>query len=226
MTDTTTEKTTSRRQVAGVSVTYYDLVTDLADNKAQVVKTAARGEFVNLYPSEEARLDDLFMLVPKGREIEGDPVAVRDGVNRAIAGNARAVIERALNPLDVAFPPASVLPPSVSPPPGGVPPVGDMTTGDTGAPDITATGGPSTSGAGLPQSDATPIVGEAPDAAIADVGEIAAHIEAESPNTDDTVALAKGDPTLAPKVLEAESIATGGDPRKGVKDALTKLAEQ
>jgi hypothetical protein len=50
--------------------------------------------------------------------------------------------------------------------------------------------------------------------------EIAEHITSNKLNVDDTVALAGGDVETAQRVLEAESIASGGDSRKGVVAGL------
>ena len=55
------------------------------------------------------------------------------------------------------------------------------------------------------------------------VHELAEYIEQNHPNVDDTIALAKGDPEAAQRVLEAEGIATGGDPRAGVTKGLTAI---
>jgi len=57
------------------------------------------------------------------------------------------------------------------------------------------------------------------------VATLAAWISDETPNAEDTIALAEGDSLKAAKVLEAEQMATGGDPRKGVETALRKLIE-
>lgn len=43
---------------------------------------------------------------------------------------------------------------------------------------------------------------------------------------DETVALAGDDPAAARAVLEAESVANGGDPRKGVTDKLQPIADR
>jgi hypothetical protein len=56
-----------------------------------------------------------------------------------------------------------------------------------------------------------------------DVPRLAAYIRDEKPNADDTVALAQGDPAKARIVLEAETAANGGEPRKGVESALEKI---
>lgn len=60
----------------------------------------------------------------------------------------------------------------------------------------------------------------------AGLDEIAAHIEENNLNVDDTVALAGDDPDVAERVLEAErQVATENDdePRKGVEDGLSKV---
>lgn len=54
---------------------------------------------------------------------------------------------------------------------------------------------------------------------------LAEHIKATSPNAEDTVALAEGDPRRAEKVLEAETIATGGAPRSTVAQRLQKIID-
>lgn len=59
----------------------------------------------------------------------------------------------------------------------------------------------------------------------AGVAEIAAFLEANEPTIPQTVEMADGDPALAEKLLEAESVATGGEPRKGVTDKLQKLID-
>jgi hypothetical protein len=55
---------------------------------------------------------------------------------------------------------------------------------------------------------------------------IAEQIERDNLTSDDTVALAEGDPDKARAVLEAEKLATGGQPRKGVEKQLTAIIEQ
>lgn len=55
--------------------------------------------------------------------------------------------------------------------------------------------------------------------------EIEEYLENETPNIKKTVALAKGDPESAQRVLDAEKSVTGGAPRKGVEDGLTEIIE-
>lgn len=50
-------------------------------------------------------------------------------------------------------------------------------------------------------------------------------LKAEKLNVDDTVALAESDPDRARKVLEAETLASGGTPRAGVESRLSKLID-
>lgn len=47
----------------------------------------------------------------------------------------------------------------------------------------------------------------------------------KKPNADEVVAAAGGDRELASRLLTAEERASGGDPRKGVKDGLSKVIE-
>jgi hypothetical protein len=50
-------------------------------------------------------------------------------------------------------------------------------------------------------------------------------LEEQSPNVKETIALANGDPESAQRVLDAEERVTGGEPRQGVEDGLTKIIE-
>lgn len=55
------------------------------------------------------------------------------------------------------------------------------------------------------------------------VSDLTAWIKDSKPNADDTVALAEGDPERAQRVLDAETAATGGKPRKTVQEQLEKI---
>src|SRR5688572_6195741 len=55
--------------------------------------------------------------------------------------------------------------------------------------------------------------------------ELAEHLKNEKPNVQDTVAMAGDDSDLAARILEAEGIASSGDPRSGVVDGLNKIIE-
>lgn len=55
--------------------------------------------------------------------------------------------------------------------------------------------------------------------------EIEEFLENETPNVKETIALAKGDKESAERVLDAERSLTGGAPRTGVDDGLTKIIE-
>jgi hypothetical protein len=59
----------------------------------------------------------------------------------------------------------------------------------------------------------------------APVSDLAEWIRSEKPNADDTVALAEDDPRKAEKVLEAETVATGGQPRQTVAQRLQKIID-
>lgn len=50
-------------------------------------------------------------------------------------------------------------------------------------------------------------------------------ISEDKPNVDDTVGAAGTDPDLAQRILDAETAATGGDPREGVLKGLTKVID-
>lgn len=61
--------------------------------------------------------------------------------------------------------------------------------------------------------------------------ELAEYIKGDNPtgkalNVEDTVALAGTDKDLAHRLLQAENIATDGDPRVGVEKGLTAIIEQ
>jgi hypothetical protein len=60
--------------------------------------------------------------------------------------------------------------------------------------------------------------------------ELAEYIGGSNPtgkplNVDDTIALAGDDKDLAHRILQAENVATDGDPRKGVEVGLTAIIE-
>ena len=54
-------------------------------------------------------------------------------------------------------------------------------------------------------------------------GPLSEWIKTNEPSADETIALAGGDAARADVVLEAESLATGGDPRPEVVEGLEKL---
>ena len=64
-----------------------------------------------------------------------------------------------------------------------------------------------------------------PDLNTATVVEVAAWISESRPDVPTTIAAAGDDPAKAGKLLDAENEATGGDPRKGVEDGLTKIID-
>jgi hypothetical protein len=67
---------------------------------------------------------------------------------------------------------------------------------------------------------------EVPDLSTMGEFEISEYIHATKPNVDETVAIAGNDPELAKRVLEAENIATGNDPRTGVEKGLLAIIER
>lgn len=73
-------------------------------------------------------------------------------------------------------------------------------------------------GGNLPEPDE-----EVLDVRTASVDDLARWIEQEKPNVNDTVQASGGEADLAKKLLEAESQATDGDPRRGVLEGLTAV---
>jgi hypothetical protein len=55
--------------------------------------------------------------------------------------------------------------------------------------------------------------------------ELSEYIKTNNLTVSDTIALAGGDKDLAHRVLQAENIATDGEPRKGVETGLTSIIE-
>ena len=55
--------------------------------------------------------------------------------------------------------------------------------------------------------------------------ELDEYLESNSPNVDDTVALAGNDPESAQRLLDAENRVSDGSPRQGVEDGLSKIIE-
>jgi hypothetical protein len=51
-------------------------------------------------------------------------------------------------------------------------------------------------------------------------------ITEDRPNVNQTIEAAGGDPSLAQRILDAESAATGGDPRQGVVDGLATVIDR
>jgi len=62
---------------------------------------------------------------------------------------------------------------------------------------------------------------------VSDLGEyeLAEHIKNENLTVQQTIDLAGGDKDLAHRLLQAENIATDGEPRKGVETGLTAIIE-
>lgn len=57
----------------------------------------------------------------------------------------------------------------------------------------------------------------------ATVQQLAEWIEEDKPNVNDTVGASGGDAAVAARIMEAENMATGGKPRSGVVEGLTKV---
>jgi hypothetical protein len=60
----------------------------------------------------------------------------------------------------------------------------------------------------------------------ASVDDLADWIRNERPTVNDVVQASGGDPEVAKKLLEAESLATDGEPRKGVLEGLTAVVSR
>lgn len=58
-----------------------------------------------------------------------------------------------------------------------------------------------------------------------DVEQFAAWLRDEEPTVDETVEMAHGDPARAQQLLQAESLATGQQPRAGVEKGLRKIID-
>jgi hypothetical protein len=62
-------------------------------------------------------------------------------------------------------------------------------------------------------------------AAAATLDEVVEWMDETSPTVQETVDASKGDPSTARKLLDAEGAHTGGEPRVGVQEGLTKVVE-
>lgn len=200
-----------KRTVSGVFVQYRSVEEDLLGNKVLVMQTADRGEEIELDPREAERLEQAGMLAPEGTSREEIVAAVHR------RSEAHAALRRALNPADnvLAVDALPNAPESVSPPSLGAAPRGEIVTGDTGRPDQEPAPGAATESEGEFRADA-------PD--VENTTELAAFINEEKLTVPQTVALAEGEPARAAAVLEAEKVATNGQPRAGVVKELEPLA--
>lgn len=61
------------------------------------------------------------------------------------------------------------------------------------------------------------------DVATATPETLAEWIEEDEPTVDETVAAANDDPNVAQRLLDAEHLATGDEPRKGVVEGLNRI---
>lgn len=64
-----------------------------------------------------------------------------------------------------------------------------------------------------------------PDLSDKDVTELVEYLEENSPTAPQTISLANDDPELAEKLIEAENMVTGRDPRSTVIEGLEKVIE-
>lgn len=185
--------------ISGVFAQYKDTFVDYAGETREIIRTAERGETVEMSAVEAARLRSLGV--------------VEDPDTDAL----EATLARAVNPNDGNGPGHQPVP-SVTPPSGGVAPVGDLLTGDTGGPDsqpvVTE----------VPGGDGGAADG-AFDARGLEVVEVIEWLEEKSPNAADTVSAAQGDAAAAKVILEAEDTVSGGDPRATVVKPLQKIAD-
>lgn len=173
----TSEKTT-KRVVGVLSAIYFEPGESYDGRETTHVKTALRGDEIELTPSEEHRLEENGALLPVGFTPEDAErlAAERMDAYRAVRGDPDAQQRHTQRQIDAA-----------------------RGADDGGIVNVDA-----------PIEDGT-------------VDELAAWIKASKPSVDDTVALAEGAPELAQKVLDAETAAQGGEPRKGVAEQLARL---
>jgi len=186
--------------IKGVFAQYKDTFVDYAGETREVVRTAERGQTVEVPATEAALLRSLGVI----EDPEADALA--------------ATLARAINPNDTNGPGHQPVP-SVSPPSGGVAPVGDLLTGDTGGPDSPPV---------VPDAPAgsSAAAGGEYDARGREVVEVIEWLEESKPNAGDTISAAQGDAAAAAVLIEAEDTVRGGDPRASVVKALQKIVDE
>lgn len=194
-------ETEDRREVTitAVFANYRDTVQiPGTEQRRAITRSARRGETVSIPASEAARLESLGAV--------------------GTADQVQAIIDRALNPTDNRAEGAAPTPGSpvdVSPPSLGVAPVGDLTTGDTGGDDV------------QPVTTTSGAAGEVVtfDARAADVDQAVSWLQSERPTAPQVVEAAHGDGDAAATLLEAEQVASNGDPRKTVVQGLEAIID-
>lgn len=193
---TETEKQDRREVKIGVVfATYRDTVPAIGGGQPRLVTRTARRGETVSIPSAEA--DRL------------------ESLGALSTASAQDVIDRALNPNDASAEGATGGEPvTVSPPALGAEPSGDITKGDTGGDDVQPV-------------TVTPDSGGAAtfDARAADVDQAAEWLRSERPKASDVVDAAHDDPEAAQTLLEAERIASNGDPRKTVEQPLQAIID-
>lgn len=214
-------------RVVGVGATYQKPVEALGENgEVKIVNgpaLALRGEVIDLIPFEARRLEALGAVrpaedAPSYDEMSDEDLTANATERRldvrgsAVDGSVRR--EDLINALMIHDQGIGVTGGTV----GATTTPGNVALAQSGTSELENTyqGG----------EGSEPSPAGAPDAHTESVQAIASWIQNEKPNIDDTVSIAGDSPTAARKVLEAESVATGGDPRSGVESRLSRLAEQ
>lgn len=193
-----------------------------------VRESAVRAEEIELVPREAHRLQELGAVVPASQPRSYDEM---DDAELAAEAQARAIVVRSSSaapdqPLRQDFLTAlrtfdagQVEGVGVGTIPGGLT-LGGAARANFGE---TLSGDPQPIG-----TEPEVTVAGAEDAGVAtrlSSAQLAQHITDEGLNASETVDLAGVDPVLAAKVLEAEGIAQGGDPRVTVEKPLQKIID-
>lgn len=188
-----------------------------------VRESAVRAEEIELVPREAKRLQDLGAVVPASEprsydEMDDAELAAETKARGLVVTSSSADPDQPLRQDFVAalqtFDAGQTAGVGVSTVPGG------LAIGGVTAP---FNEGDFAQEVGTPPEETAPADGGV--ASRLTSAQLAQHITDEKLNASDTVDLAGGDPALAAKVLEAEGIAQGGDPRATVEGPLQKTID-
>jgi hypothetical protein len=203
---------TKPHRVVGVGATYYEPVKSVGpDGKPAVILTyrmASRGECVELTEDQAERLIDLGAAKPWDEPLSYDEMDDA-GLRAAASQRGVAVTSSGADPDQ----------------PLRQDYVAALTAYDLGQ-DAAVLGASTVPGGVVSIGAASVPEGDGYSAQGRSATEVSQWIESEKPNAADTVAAAGNDPATAAVVLEAESAATGGDPRASVEKPLQKIIDQ